>query len=146
MLTSQLLERRREPPPVCPFFEIIISARLMVSKIISDSKNGTTTHWEARASSTVGLIMRLFCFTLVRISVPVAERYILSVSGSFRPFTQTTLSPTIINYSSIAKVVAGCLSATTQPESEQFPSSCQDGQSSCKLSQIQNQNLPPPII
>ena len=36
----------------------------------------------------------------------MAERYILSVSGSFKPFTQTTLSPTIINHSSIAKVVA----------------------------------------
>lgn len=78
----------------------------MVSKIISDSRNGTTPHLEARASSTAGLIMRLFCFTLVRIRVPVAERYILSVSGSFKPFTQTTLSPTIINHSSIAKVVA----------------------------------------
>ena len=89
----------------------------MVSKIISDSRNDTTPHLEARASSTAGLIMRLFCFTLVRIRVPVAERYILSVSGSFKPFTQTTL--TNDNQSQQHRQSCGCcLSATTQPESE----------------------------
>ena len=82
--------------------------------MISDSKShDTAARLESRADSTVGLIMKLFCFTLVQTRVPAAEGCILSVSWSLKPFSQTTHVLKIINYSSIAKVVAECLPAAT---------------------------------
>lgn len=55
-----------------------------------------------KSCSAVGLIMKLFCFTLV----PVAEWHFPSVSWSLKPFMHTTHVPTI-NHGRIIEAVAG---------------------------------------
>lgn len=48
--------------------------------MISDSKSHyTAARLESRADSTVGLIMNLFCFTLVQTRVPAAEGCVFMV-------------------------------------------------------------------